>query len=55
MAVPDLISRDGDSAGRRSRGSLATVDQLPDKLKADPLKFDAPVLMTVPDIFPTDW
>src|SRR5690606_27544977 len=53
MAVPDLLSRD-DRLGRAtfSRGSLARVDQLPDKLKADPLKFDAPVLMTIPDIFP---
>ncbi|MER7115010.1 FAD-binding protein [Saccharomonospora azurea] len=53
MAVPDLISRDG-RLGRAtfSRGSLATVDQLPDKLKADPLKFDAPQLMTLPDVFP---
>jgi decaprenylphospho-beta-D-ribofuranose 2-oxidase len=35
-----------------SRGSLATLDQLPKKLKRNPLKFDAPQLMTVPDIFP---
>ncbi|MFC4005068.1 FAD-binding protein [Prauserella oleivorans] len=53
MAVPDLISRD-ERLGRAtfSRGSLAKLDQLPDKLKADPLKFDAPVLATLPDIFP---
>jgi decaprenylphospho-beta-D-ribofuranose 2-oxidase len=35
-----------------SRGSLAKLDQLPKKLKRNPLKFDAPQLMTVPDIFP---
>jgi decaprenylphospho-beta-D-ribofuranose 2-oxidase len=53
MAVPDLISSDG-RLGRAtfSRGSLARVDQLPDKLRHDPLKFDAPQLMTLPDVFP---
>ncbi|WP_163805463.1 FAD-binding oxidoreductase [Mycolicibacterium anyangense] len=35
-----------------SRGSLARVDQLPKKLAKNPLKFDAPQLLTVPDIFP---
>ncbi|KAA8960480.1 FAD-binding oxidoreductase [Mycobacterium sp.] len=35
-----------------SRGSLATVEQLPKKLQKDPLKFDAPQYFTVPDIFP---
>ncbi|NLE79084.1 MAG: FAD-binding oxidoreductase, partial [Rhodococcus sp.] len=35
-----------------TRGSLATFDQLPKKLQKDPLKFDAPQLMTVPDVFP---
>ena len=35
-----------------TRGSLATRDQLPPKLRRDPLKFDAPQLLTVPDIFP---
>ncbi|AFM19666.1 FAD/FMN-dependent dehydrogenase [Mycolicibacterium chubuense NBB4] len=35
-----------------SRGSLATVDQLPEKLQKDPLKFDAPQLLTFPDVFP---
>ena len=35
-----------------SRGSLATLDQLPAKLQRDPLKFDAPQLLTLPDIFP---
>lgn len=53
MAVPDLISR-GESLGRAtfSRGSLATLDQLPEDLRSDPLKFDAPQLMTLPDVFP---
>jgi decaprenylphospho-beta-D-ribofuranose 2-oxidase len=36
-----------------SRGSLATVDQLPKKLRHDPLKFDAPQYFTTPDIFPS--
>lgn len=39
-----------------SRGSLATLDQLQElapKLAKDPLKFNAPQLMTVPDIFPS--
>lgn len=36
-----------------SRGSLATLDQLPDKLARDPLKFDAPQFFTAPDIFPS--
>ncbi len=35
-----------------SRGSLATIDQLPKKLQKDPLKFDAPQLVTLPDVFP---
>src|SRR6476659_3737773 len=36
-----------------SRGSLATLDQLPAKLQKDPLKFDAPQYFTTPDIFPS--
>ncbi|WP_142107410.1 FAD-binding oxidoreductase [Pseudonocardia cypriaca] len=36
-----------------TRGSLATVDQLPAKLRSDPLKFDAPQLLTFPDVFPS--
>ena len=53
MAVPDTIST-GAKLGRAgfSRGSLATVDQLPPKLRSKPLNFDAPQLFTVPDIFP---
>ena len=35
-----------------SRGSLATLDQLPKKLREAPLKFDAPQLLTLPDVFP---
>lgn len=38
-----------------SRGSLATLDQLKElapKLAKNPLKFNAPQLLTVPDIFP---
>ena len=35
-----------------SRGSLAKLDQLPPKLAKNPLKFDAPQLLTVPNIFP---
>src|SRR5690606_15294834 len=34
-----------------SRGSLAKLDQLPKKLQKDPLKFDAPTLLTFPDVF----
>ncbi|NMN98580.1 FAD-binding oxidoreductase [Nocardiaceae bacterium YC2-7] len=35
-----------------SRGSLATLDQLPAKLQKDPLRFTAKPLFTFPDIFP---
>src|SRR6202171_4213379 len=35
-----------------SRGALARLDQLPKKLQRDPVKFDAPQLLTVPDLFP---
>lgn len=53
----DAISG-GKKLGRStiSRGSLATLDQLKEfapKLAKDPLKFNAPQLMTVPDIFPS--
>ena len=34
-----------------SRGSLARLDQLPEKLQRNPLKFDAPQLLTFPDTF----
>ncbi|QIS20681.1 FAD-binding oxidoreductase [Nocardia terpenica] len=54
VAVPDTIST-GAKLGRAgfSRGNLATVDQLPIKLRRNPLHFDAPQLLTVPDIFPS--
>ena len=44
----------GANLGRAvlTRGSLATVDQLPAKLRHDPLKFDAPQLLSFPDVFP---
>ncbi|WP_051116324.1 FAD-binding oxidoreductase [Amycolatopsis nigrescens] len=53
MAVPDLISSD-DRMGRAtfSRGSLAKLDELDKKRRGDPLKFDAPQLLTLPDVFP---
>ncbi|MGV0792102.1 FAD-binding protein [Mycolicibacterium sp. XJ1819] len=35
-----------------SRGSLARLDQLPPKLQRDPLRFEAPQLLTLPDVFP---
>ncbi|GAA5104954.1 FAD-binding oxidoreductase [Haloechinothrix salitolerans] len=49
----DSISTDS-RLGRAAlgRGSLATLDQLPKRLRAHPLKFDAPTLLTLPDIFP---
>jgi decaprenylphospho-beta-D-ribofuranose 2-oxidase len=49
----DLISP-APKLGRAaiSRGSLAKLDQLPPKLAKNPLKFDAPQLLTVPNIFP---
>ncbi len=49
----DSISR-GRRLGRAAvaRGSLATIDQLPAKLRKDPLRFHAPTLATLPDIFP---
>lgn len=49
----DAISK-GAKLGRAafSRGSLAKLDELPPKLRTDPLKFDAPKLATLPDVFP---
>ena len=35
-----------------SRGSLARLDELPTKLQRQPLKFDAPQLLTLPNVFP---
>ncbi|WP_457160665.1 FAD-binding protein [Mycobacteroides abscessus] len=38
-----------------SRGSLAKLDQLPPKLAKDPLKFSAPQLPGLPDLFPVNF
>ncbi len=52
LAWFDAIST-GDTMGRAVfRGSLATVKQLPPKLATHPLRFDAPRLLTFPDVFP---
>ncbi|HEX4246262.1 MAG TPA: FAD-binding oxidoreductase [Pseudonocardia sp.] len=44
----------GAALGRAvlTRGSLARRDELPAKLRADPLRFDAPQLLRFPDVFP---
>jgi len=49
----DAVST-GRSLGRGllMRANHATVSELPAKLRADPLRFDAPQLFTVPDVFP---
>jgi decaprenylphospho-beta-D-ribofuranose 2-oxidase len=49
----DSIST-GSKLGRAAlgRGSLARRDELPAKLRDDPLKFDAPTLLDLPDVFP---
>jgi decaprenylphospho-beta-D-ribofuranose 2-oxidase len=49
----DSIST-GSRLGRAAlgRGSLARLDELPAKLRRDPLKFDAPTLVDLPDVFP---
>jgi decaprenylphospho-beta-D-ribofuranose 2-oxidase len=38
--------------GILTRANHATVADLPARLRGDPLKFDAPQLLTVPDVFP---
>jgi decaprenylphospho-beta-D-ribofuranose 2-oxidase len=45
----------GAALGRAvlTRGSLATLDQLPPDRRADPLRFDAPQLLRFPDVFPS--
>ena len=50
----DAVSK-GPRLGRGyfTRGRLASVDELPAKLRKDPLKFDAPQYLTVPDVFPS--
>ncbi|MDD7940937.1 FAD-binding oxidoreductase [Actinomycetospora lutea] len=49
----DSIST-GAGLGRAAlgRGSLARLDELPATLRRDPLKFDAPTLLDLPDVFP---
>lgn len=39
--------------GLLTRANHALLDDLPEKLRAEPLKFDAPQLLTVPDVFPS--
>jgi decaprenylphospho-beta-D-ribofuranose 2-oxidase len=39
--------------GLLMRANHATLAELPEKLRAEPLKFDAPQLLTVPDVFPS--
>jgi decaprenylphospho-beta-D-ribofuranose 2-oxidase len=45
----------GPSMGRGVllRGSSARLDDLPPRLRRDPLRFDAPQVGTVPDVFPS--
>ena len=45
----------GAALGRAvlTRGSLARYDQLPAKLRKDPLRFAAPQLLRFPDVFPS--
>ena len=38
--------------GLLMRANHATLDELPPTLRRDPLRFDAPQLLTVPDVFP---
>lgn len=49
----DSIST-GPKLGRAAfgRGSLARLDELPPDLQRDPLRFDAPSLPSLPDLFP---
>ncbi|MDA3628679.1 FAD-binding oxidoreductase [Saccharopolyspora oryzae] len=49
----DSLAR-GDKMGRAllTRGNSAKLEDLPKKLRKDPLKFNAPQLMTTPPIFP---
>jgi decaprenylphospho-beta-D-ribofuranose 2-oxidase len=39
--------------GLLTRANHARLAELPEKLRAEPLKFDAPQLLTVPDVFPS--
>ena len=51
-----VVRRDQRAAQTRPRRDIAwftgRLDQLPEKLQRNPLKFDAPQLLTLPDIFP---
>jgi decaprenylphospho-beta-D-ribofuranose 2-oxidase len=49
----DSLAR-GDKMGRAllTRGNSAKIEDLPKKLRNDPLKFNAPQLLTAPAIFP---
>ncbi len=49
----DSLAR-GEKMGRAllTRGNPAKVEDLPKKLRKDPLKFDAPQLASLPDVFP---
>jgi len=49
----DSLAR-GDKMGRAllTRGNSATLEDLPKKLRKDPLGFNAPQLMTAPPVFP---
>ncbi|SDP93165.1 decaprenylphospho-beta-D-ribofuranose 2-oxidase [Actinopolyspora xinjiangensis] len=49
----DSLAR-GDRMGRAllTRGNPATLNELPKKLRKNPLGFDAPQLMTAPPVFP---
>ncbi|HEY0812029.1 MAG TPA: FAD-binding oxidoreductase [Pseudonocardia sp.] len=39
--------------GLLTRANHALLSELPEKLRAEPLKFNAPQLLTVPDVFPS--
>jgi decaprenylphospho-beta-D-ribofuranose 2-oxidase len=49
----DSLAR-GDKMGRAllTRGNSARIEDLPKKLRKDPLKFNAPQLLTAPPVFP---
>jgi len=52
MSDATLIGHGRTGRAAFSRGSIATIDQLPAKLARDPLRFDAPQLIKLPDLFP---
>lgn len=47
ISAPPLLGR-----AAISRGNLATLDQLPKKLRRDPLRFNGRTFVTLPDVFP---